>query len=162
MTRTRWLQLALVLSLAINLLVAGAILGRFRDHAPPLDWATEPLDPEARDLIRPMMRERVTKTIQMRRELRRAQARIRDLMTDDSLDEAALAEELAGLRALSGEYQRVMHETAVEIMAQLTPEQRLRVARRLLTPHPEGPPPDGRSRGERVSPPGERRPSPAR
>lgn len=142
MSKLRWLQLSLAASLAINLVVAGFLLGKRSDRVPPLRWATEQLDEETRSVIEPLMRERIRTTMIMRRDLRKTQQAIHELMTESALDEAALNNALATLRTLSSEYQRVMHDTAVAIMARLEPEQRLQVAGRLLAPHREGRPPN--------------------
>ncbi len=164
MTRMRWLQLVLVISLAINLLVAGALVGRLRDREPPLGWAVQQLDPETRAVLRPLMRQRIGTTFKMRRAMRSAQGRIRDIIEQEPLDEQALALELAQLREISVRYQASMHETAIDVLAELTPEQRLRVARRLLTPPGDRRPPGADHRppgpGDRPGPPpGGKRPT---
>lgn len=137
MTGKRWLQLALAVSMALNLLVAGAIIGRMRNPEPPLGWAVKQLDAETRQRLRPVMRRQVTNTARARRELRQLQVEIRDLMAEEALDRDRLSATLARMRALGADYQESLHEGAIDVLAELTPEQRLRVARRLLRPGPD-------------------------
>ena len=148
MGRQRWLQLFLILSLSGNLLIVGPLASRYWQREPPLGWAVRQLDDQTRAAIRPILRQQGERGFKMRRALRQRRARIRDLMAEETLDKAALEEELSMLRALSAEYQTAIHETAVDVLATLPPDQRQRVAHRLLAPQPErrepgrgGPPP---------------------
>jgi Spy/CpxP family protein refolding chaperone len=144
MNRRGWLQLALALSVALNLLAAGIWMGRWMHRPPPMDWAVQPLDETTRGKLRDLLEVRADHTREARRAMRERQRRLRQLLADDSLDEAALTAELAALRAAGGRYQEAMHETAVSILVELEPEQRRRVARQLLAPYPARPDrPDG-------------------
>ena len=140
MVKQRWINVALVVSLALNLLVAGAFLGRWlkghSDHRGPLSWATKTLDTNTRERLRPILEENRAATRELRRHIRIASEEVRDAIRAEPFDEARLAKALVNLRAVSGQYQEVVHTVALKTLATITAEERERVGALLLRPAP--------------------------
>ena len=155
MVKRHWMTLVLTLSLSLNLLVLGLIIGRSvwpdHRHPSPLIWALEDIDPRVREQLEPVLRQDIESTLQQRRALREISNRIRELLAVEQLDEVALTQALTALRSISGSYQQQLHQTVVPVLAQLEPAQRIAVAGRLLRAGHDGrrppaghrPPPNG-------------------
>lgn len=159
MTRQTVLLIALLLSLAVNLLVAGVVIGRHSTggrEAPPGVWAAQELPPEARRLVRQRMRDQIESVRPLRSELREAREAIRLAIVSEDYDPQALKDALARLRAIDGRYKALLHGSMADIAAELPRAQRialLRSAMRRGAPGgrpgaepPEGPPRDARDR----------------
>jgi uncharacterized membrane protein len=143
----RSLIAALLLSVALNLLVGGALLGQLWDGRrpqgpPPLDWAARELSPELRDELRTHMRARMVPARPLREALRAASRDIGQLAGAQPLDREALAAALRRLREAQGDYQAFMHENLLDLVEKLPPEQRLELLREALQRHEgrRGPP----------------------
>ena len=157
MSKTR---VVLVLSLGLNLLVLGAVLGHawrggFDRGPPPLSWGLRTLSPEARAQVMPRLRENLQESRAQRRALRQAGEAVEAAVGREPFDRPGLTEALAELRGATNAYQQQMHERALDVLAELSPEDRRAVAALLLRPGPHrhgtsGP--GGRSPGGR--PPG--------
>ena len=135
---SKWLVGALIVSIVVNLLLAGFILGRksgdsgFRGGIGP-----PPIMPQLRFLEADRQRE-VTEGLQTRRELRpilrklhRSQRDIRAAFVAEPFDEAALSEALAEFRGRLEESQALSHRKLVTVAARLTPDERRRLTRAL-------------------------------
>lgn len=157
MSKTR---VVLVLSLGLNLLVLGAVLGHawrggFDRGPPPLSWGLRTLSPEARAQVMPRLRENLQESRAQRRALRQAGEAVEAAVGREPFDRSGLKEALTALRGATNAYQQQMHERALDVLAELSPEDRRAVAALLLRPgpHRHGPPgPGGRPAGSR--PPG--------
>jgi uncharacterized membrane protein len=136
MAKQRWINVALVLSLSVNLLIAGAFLGKWlkrdADHRGPLGWATKTLDPTTRERLRPIMQENRAATRELRRRIRIASDEVRNHIRAESFDEVALAQSLAQLRDISTDYQLLVHRVALEALRELSPEEREHMGALLL------------------------------
>lgn len=158
MSKTR---VVLILSLGLNLLVLGAVLGHawrggFDRGPPPLSWGLRALSQEAREVVMPRLKENLAETRAQRRALRGAAEAVEAAVGREPFDRPGLTEALAGLRDATNAYQQQMHERALEVLAELSREDRRAVAALLLRPGPHrhgGPGPGGR-------PPGGRAPGP--
>lgn len=144
MNKSRIISIALVFSVALNLLFIGAVVGRFM-YGPPhrpmsshLGWVLRDLDEEARNKIRPILENQARAIRPLRRKLRTAQKEFRKLLAQQSFDEVALEASLIHLRQSSAEYQSGMHHQMLMILKDLDPEQRRRVSRFLMRPRPDG------------------------
>lgn len=141
--KIRIISIALVFSVALNLLFIGAVVGRFL-HGPPqrpgphLDWVLRNMDEESRGNIRPILQEYAKTMRPLRHEMRQAQRQFRRLLAAESFDEAALEESLSQLQESSAAYQTGMHHQMLMLLKDLEPQQRRRVARFLMRPRPEG------------------------
>ena len=154
----RWLVGALIVSIVVNLLLAGFVVGRmsgdfgFRDgigaapKLPPIGFLERDRRREvmrgldARREIRPILRE-----------LRRSQRDMRSALVQEPFDEAALSRALAEFRGRLEESQALSHKKLVQVAARLTPDERRRLARTM--DRRDGPPdkrPPRRERQERA------------
>jgi uncharacterized membrane protein len=135
---SRWIKVTLVISLTVNLLFIGAILGRIssgvpltRPFPPDLGWVLRNVEPDTRQSLRAQLREQAMTSRPMRRQLRESQQTVNRLLLDDPLDQQALADSMAELRKYSTESQEEMHRSLITIMSQLDLDQRKQVMRRL-------------------------------
>ncbi len=128
MKQSHWLGLALALSVAVNLLVGGAVLGRlFRSPPatpPPMAWALRDLDPAVRETLRPQLRKRLSEAQPARRELRLALQALGEALRREPMDRDAASTALAKLRESGERYQAVLHESLLDILAELPAERR--------------------------------------
>lgn len=137
----RWMWIVLVLSVALNMIVAGmavaAMLHFHKGHGGKARLAryVETLPAERRDKIASALEAHRDRVRPLRRELRRARRRARDAFTADPLDRAALVaayEQIAKARiALT----RARQEWLPELAEMLTLEERRQYLRR----HRHGP-----------------------
>lgn len=137
MNRRHLVVAALLLSVAINLLVLGATIGRkSRMHKPsgppPLEWTAQALPQEVRDQIRQQMRERQSDVRQLREDMRDATKAVGEAVTADTAEPTALKEALAGLRSAQSEYQAFLHNSVADVAAGLPREQRIALLRQTL------------------------------
>lgn len=144
MGKQRWLWVLLAVSLSINLLIAGAVLGRWlkrnADHPAPMAWATKTLDASTRERLRPLLQQNREEARQLRRRMRAAADDVRRAISAEPFNEAVLAEALSRLREVSADYQLTVHTVALEALQELSVEERVRVGATLLRPAPhEGP-----------------------
>lgn len=131
---SRWIKITLVISLTINLLFIGAIVGRIssgvplsRPFPPHLGWMLRNVDPETRESLEPQLRKLARNSMPMRRQLRESQQAVNKLLLQDPLDQVALASSMGELRRYSTESQQQMHTTLIAIMSQLDLDQRKQV-----------------------------------
>jgi uncharacterized membrane protein len=132
---SRWLLLALIVSLGMNLLIVGVVAGRamsnrtvdgpFPSH---LGWMLKEVDQATRQNIRPMLDAHDKKIRPIRRQMRRAQHDARSLLKQPEFDEQALAESFQKLRSVSDQYQTEMHGMMIEILSNLDADQRQQAA----------------------------------
>lgn len=131
---SRWMKITLVISLTVNLLFIGAILGRIssgvplsRPFPPHLGWVLRNVDPDTRESLEPQLRKLARSSMPIRRHLRESQEAVIRLLLQDPLDQAALALGMDELRKYSSESQREMHRSLIAIMGELNLEQRKQV-----------------------------------
>lgn len=129
--RRRLMTWVLVLSLGINLLIAGGITTRIlsrpdgRPIPPNLSWIMYSLDDEAaEEKIRPQMEEFGKIMWPLRGAMFRAQRHVNELMIEEPMDRTAIAAAFDELRQASLEYQETTHQQTIAIFAMLTPAQR--------------------------------------
>jgi len=141
----RWIGAALAISVVVNLLLGGYLVGRAlqQDTGPgrpglTLYHAAADLPPEARETIRSVLREhRHTFRTDMRA-LRAEKHALRDLMTAEEFDEEAVRAALARIRELNVRLQEGTHEATIEIGRQLSPEDRRQLNLELRRSHRDG------------------------
>ena len=133
----------LLFSLAINLLLIGAIAGEWvsgaRRPPPPMQWATNDLDDATRARVRQILEEQRPAAQMLRHDIRAIDQRLMAVIRAATLDPEALNETLSDLRRTNGEYQALLHASLESVLPTLTPPQRVDVVRRLLPGH-SGPP----------------------
>ena len=133
----------LLFSLAINLLLIGAIAGEWvsgaRRPPPPMQWATNDLDEATLARVRQILEEQRPAAQTLRHDLRAIDQRLMTVIRASTLDPEALNATLSDLRRTNGEYQALLHGSLESVLPTLTPPQRADVVRRLLRDH-SGPP----------------------
>ena len=135
MSRQSLLVLALVLSLGLNLVVAGVAIGRKGREPPappPMAWAARDLAPETRQLVRLRMRDEVEAVRPLRRELREAHAAVRRAVSATDYDPAALKAALGRLRSVNDRYRQLLHDNVADLAAELPPQERMALLRSAL------------------------------
>ena len=147
----------LLFSLAINLLLIGALAGEWvisaRRPPPPMQWATNDLDEATRARVRQILEEQRPAAQTLRHDLRAIDQRLMAAIRASDLDREALNETLSDLRRTNGEYQALLHASLESVLPTLTPPQRVDVVRRLLRAH-SGPPHRHKPGSERPPKPG--------
>ena len=151
--RSRWLLIA---SLAGNLFLGGLLLGGLLGGRPPppggfdgfmaLRQAATALPDDGAAVLRRAFVERHGDLGGRFRALQAVRRDVRDLLMADPFDAERAAAGLASLRGQTTDLQATVHETLVQAMAELTPEQRRILAERLASRH-FGPPQSGPGRG---------------
>jgi len=146
-TRTRVLALLLFLSVALNLFVAGMVVGQwdrwdgFKGHDGPRHGKSmskvikhvlgDDLPPEMRDLLKQheeAMRENFEESRESRRE-------IRDVLVREPFDRDAYLEALDRMNAVHDRMRAETHSFMIEIMDRLTPKQRRKLVEKLDRKH---------------------------
>jgi uncharacterized membrane protein len=150
--RSRWLTIALVISLGINLLIVGVIAGRLlsghrhmweRPGATQADRSrasderpgdrviqrlTEAVPAEYRPAFEAAMAEHRARLAEAGRAVREARMKVRDAMVAEPFDRAKLDAAFAELRARSQELQTAVHVAVAEAAAKLPPDARRKLA----------------------------------
>jgi uncharacterized membrane protein len=135
------LVIALIVSLAANLALAGFVVGRM--SAPgPAPAAMDPflgslramhrLPEERQAEIRPLLREHFRSLRPSVREMRRAQRHVNEALAREPFDPAALDDALTGFRGVLLQSQERSHEALIQLAATLRPEERI-VLREVMT-----------------------------
>jgi len=132
MTKRTALLGALIVSVSLNLLIAGVFIGRLGARAPgppPGAWAARDLSQDSRQIVRQHMRRDVDAVRPLRAEMRAAREAIRAAVETEPFDPAALREALARLRLAGARYQEFLHENIVEVAVRLPAGERAALVR---------------------------------
>ncbi len=131
----RTLIIALICSVAVNLLVVGGIVGHFvsgpgsRPFPSHLGWMVSDLDEDTRKNLRPILREYAEHARPLRREMARAQKEFEAALTKEPLDDEEVQRALEKLQQVSSANQSNLHLQMISIMRGLKPEERVRALR---------------------------------
>lgn len=159
--RNRWPIAALVVSLVVNLALAGFVAGQMTRGFAPMP-GLEPMVGVVR-LVRFLDEDRRREVVgdlwDRRRDLRPSLRAIRGsqrdvaaALTAEPFDEAALRAALEAFRQRLERSQAGSHEILATVAARLTPEERRYLARALSRPGPRSGPRAGQHRGSGPSP----------
>ncbi len=163
--KQRFFALVLLISLGLNLFLAGILIGKHIgtlsepkfDHRPPppkpakLRWMIQSLPAESREKIRPLMREYRQLIEPQLRSVRQARRVVHQQLTAPDFNAKALSEALAKLSKERAEADKIKNSVLVNIASQLGEEDRHRLSeatrKRKRPPHRErncdkGPRPD--------------------
>ena len=135
MTKRHWLYLLLIGSLAINLMVAGALSAKWlqkHQPEPPMAWSARDLPPATRQKLQPVFEEAKTTVAPLRRSLREQVRDLREVLRREDVDPDALESALEALQETSQAYQREMHRLALEVLPTLSPRERRMVMHQLM------------------------------
>ncbi|PLX44702.1 MAG: hypothetical protein C0605_02110 [Hyphomicrobiales bacterium] len=148
--RRNWLKILLIISVSLNLLIAGAIISRFVAvkrmiqaqgmGAPGLMLREgrrimRAVSPERRDELHKMVRPHREILARSRAEIAGARAEIARLMRAEPLDKAAFTAALQKLDAAENKAHRTVTQLRQEFLLALTPEERRRYVESMLR-HP--------------------------
>lgn len=131
---THWLLLA---SLVLNGLLGGYLIGRisgsphWRGHMAgdaPSPFGLSSLPTPLREAMRAKLRENRGEARQMFEGLRAARGELREAIGAEPFDPARLTAAFAELRTTQGALQQNLHGIAVEVVTQMTPDERKRLA----------------------------------
>ncbi|MEM1307025.1 MAG: periplasmic heavy metal sensor, partial [Pseudomonadota bacterium] len=137
--RSRWVWIALALSLAVNLLVVGFAVGaayRLRgwdtdQRVTPIQMFLRDLSAEKRARLRPLLQQRRQMLGAARREARAERRKLRQILRADTFDQAAFdAQRRRHLDAFQKFYE-ARFANVEDMMAGLTAEERRRLLRAL-------------------------------
>ena len=144
MQTSKWLTIALALSVAINLALVGFLAGR-AGLRPGMAMPPDPslgafrvlrqIPESRRDALRPLLREQLEAVRPDLRRLRGAQADIRSALDAEPYDAQALDAALAEFRQALAASQKHSHEALERLAAHMTREER----RQLLAAMDHGP-----------------------
>jgi uncharacterized membrane protein len=142
----RWLAGGLIVSLVLNLAVAGFIVGRYLAGPPPsmpptgLRWMLDGVpDPERREALRPLVRAGMREFGAAFAPMRRSQQGVHDALVVEPFDADLLTGRLAEMRRELDAMQARTHATLVQVAAAMTPAERQVLAEALRRPfvHPD-------------------------
>ena len=157
MRSRKWLVFALIASVAVNLAMAGFVVGRLGapwmapmslDPSMGLVRVVRELPEERREVLRAELREHFRTLHPRLREMRQAQRRINSALTREPFEPDELSAALAAFRATLLESQQHSQAALVQVVSQMTPEERL-LLREAMSRHrrppghrdrPDGPP----------------------
>jgi uncharacterized membrane protein len=152
-----------ILSVAINLLLAGLIGGHFikqgNNHPKPLGWALKGVSPEVRETVRPLIKAYSKDVLLARRDLRKTERRLRRVIESETMTREELTRSLSAMRESTARYHVLIHDIGVDVLLSLETDQRLKAAPYLFRPPSPQRLSDGRKarlrskdRGYRVAP----------
>ncbi len=135
----------LLVSLATNLLIAGAVVGHWQAGGfgppPPLAWSVGDLSDAMRTDMHHRFRDHGDEVGGIRSELRDAAQQIRRTALSEPYDPEDVRAALTQFRETSFRYQKLVHHLAADGLARLPPELRRKALKRLLEPGPRRRPP---------------------
>ena len=143
----------LIASLAVNLLLAGLIIGHMvrsdGGRELPLAWAFKDVSPEIREKVRPIIRPQVGEILAERRAVRRQERELRRLLKSETLTHEELETALADMRAATNQFHVKLHEIGVDVLMSLDANERASAVPYLFRPPHQGR--KGHDRSQEVS-----------
>ena len=134
-TRQRVLIVALIVSMTVNLLLVGGIVGKLVWGGPPprpvpehVGWIVRRLDDDRRQELRDDVIAHIRSSRSMRQSMRDAQKHFEATITAEDFDPERVRDALAALREAHTAWQTASHEQMVTVLSRLSPEERKRVA----------------------------------
>ena len=127
-----------ILSVAINLLLAGLIGGHFikqgNNHPKPLGWALKGVSPEVRETVRPLIKAHTKDVLLARRDLRKTERRLRRVIESETMTREELTRSLSAMRESTARYHVLIHDIGIDVLLSLETEQRLKAVPYLFRP----------------------------
>jgi uncharacterized membrane protein len=132
----------LIASMAVNLLLAGLIIGHMvrSDGARelPLAWAFKEVAPEIREKVRPIIQPQAGEILSERRALRRQERKLRRLLESETLTREELETALYDMRLTTNQFHEKLHEIGVDALMSLNAAERAAAAPYLFRPPQQG------------------------
>lgn len=142
--KSKWIAVLLITSVVLNLLLVGFITGKRAmpeaggdptRHYPR--WVRTLPEPR-REALRPMLRSHMREMRPSLRELRTLHHNIRAAIVADPFDAAVLDSALAAMREQNDKVQVISHNSFIDFVATLTPEEREQLAQDVGRSRPRG------------------------
>lgn len=132
----------LITSVAVNLLLAGLIIGHMvrsdGGRELPLAWAFKDVSPEIREKVRPIIRPQVSDILSERRALRRQERELHRLLKSETLTREELVVALANMRAATNQFHEKLHGIGADVLMSLDASERAAAAPYLFRPPHQG------------------------
>ena len=132
----------LIASLAVNLLLAGLIIGHMLrsdgGRELPLAWAFKEVSPEIREKVRPIIRPQVGEILSERRALRSQERELRRLLKSERLTREELEAALSDMRVATDQFNEKLHGIGVDVLMSLDTAERAAAAPYLFRPPHQG------------------------
>lgn len=128
----------LITSIAVNLLLAGLIIGHMvrsdGGRELPLAWAFKDVSPEIREKVRPIIRPQVSDILSERRALRRQERELHRLLKSETLTREELVVALANMRTATNQFHEKLHGIGADVLMSLDASERAAAAPYLFRP----------------------------
>jgi len=132
----------LITSIAVNLLLAGLIIGHIvrsdGGRELPLAWAFKDVSPEIREKVRPIIRPQVNDILSERRALRRQERELHRLLKSETLTREELVMALANMRTATNQFHEKLHGIGADVLMSLDASERAAAAPYLFRPPHQG------------------------
>lgn len=132
----------LIASLAVNLLLAGLIIGHMvrsdGGRELPLAWAFKEVAPEIREKVRPIIQPYAGEILSERQALRRQERKLRRLLESETLTREQLETALYDMRLTTNQFHEKLHEIGVDALISLNAAERAAAAPYLFRPPHQG------------------------
>ncbi len=141
--RLRLVSIALFVSLIVNLFLGGLMVGRWLDpHRPhhrmerttaegaAPGWMHRALGPEGAPALERAWQAHAKEIKPLRDEMRRSREAVTAALEAEPFDRQAYTDALAAMRSEMGEFYTAINAVMVDVVSQLTPEQRRAVVER--------------------------------
>jgi uncharacterized membrane protein len=136
--KTHWLKIALGVSLTLNLLVLGFMVGQWRDggvharhdRAKWADGAHKVMNPEVRATIMALMQQNKSQIMAARDAYRKSNEHVARLLQEPEVDLNRLSAALNESRGRLTDMQAVLHTMLTQAVPSLTVEERLALVRK--------------------------------
>lgn len=132
----------LIASLAVNLLLAGLIIGHMvrsdGGRELPLAWAFKEVSPEIREKVRPIIRPQVGEILSERRAVRRQERELRRLLKSETLTREELETALSDMRIATNQFHEKLHGIGVDVLMSLDAAERVAAVPYLFRPPHQG------------------------
>lgn len=133
--------ITLIISITLNLLVAGAVIGHFLRGGPEprfpgyLGRVMENIDPEQRAAMKDQFQSFRREGRELHKAMRQQQRALTQAILEEPFDEDSARAGFEKLRQTSNAVQTQMQEQMISVMKNLGPEERARLIRRLHREH---------------------------
>lgn len=128
----------LIASMAVNLLLAGLIIGHMvrsdGGRELPLAWAFKEVSPEIREKVRPIIRPQVGEILAERRAVRHQERELRRLLKSETLTREELEAALSDMRVATNQFNEKLHRIGVDVLMSLDTAERAAAAPYLFRP----------------------------
>ena len=132
MSKSKFILIALIASVALNLVFVGGISYRasgfqgpsLRPFPPNISWAVRDLSEQRQAELEPILQESNEAIRPFRSEMFQAMRRVIEIMRAEEFDAEELRQAFQELRGANNRYQELSHEQSIALLSELTEEER--------------------------------------